>query len=140
MNLTLLRRDFLELGIFGELNPDDESFTLKTLEHAYIQTIVDSQPPTFLPKIPHGTYLCKRGMHILDGMAEPFETFQVMDVPGHTNILFHTGNKNNDSAGCILVGLFRSGNDSIMQSRAAFSIFMDAQVGVDEFTLTISAI
>lgn len=134
MNLTLLRKDFLETGIFGELNPDDESFTLKTLEHAYIQ---ETQSPYFIPKIPVGVYRCVRGMHQLEGMAEVFETFEITNVPGHTNLLFHTGNKNGDSAGCVLVGLFRSGNDSIMQSRTAFQILMEAQVGINEFSLSI---
>lgn len=134
MNLTLTRLSFLASGIFGELDADDESFTLYSLEHSY--SLPDGIEG-FYAKIKPGTYTCKRGMHQLEGMAEPFETFQVVDVPGHSNILFHTGNTNKDSSGCILVGLFRSGDTSIMQSRAAFNLLMKAQEGIDEFTLTV---
>lgn len=141
MNLTLLRSDFLETGVFGELNPEDESFSLKTLEHAYLNLPnVEGGTPTFTPKIPAGTYTCQRGQHQLYGMAQPFETFEILGVPGHSHVLFHVGNTNGDSEGCILVGLFRSGNQSIMQSKAAFQIFMEAQDGINEFTLTVASI
>lgn len=135
MNLILRRNTFVSSGIFGELAPEDSSFNLMTLEHAYL--VGETSEPIYGPKIPPGTYVCKRGMHILDGMTAPFETFQITNVPGHSNILFHTGNTNADSSGCVLVGLFRSANDSIMQSRAAFNILMQSQLEIDEFTLTI---
>ncbi len=135
MNLTLTRKDTLRTGIFGVLESLDESMTLFTLEHAY--EISELAPPVYFPKMPPGVYTCKRGLHQLEGMKEPFETFEITNVPGHTNILFHTGNLNADSAGCVLLGLFRSADDSIMQSRAAFSKFMQIQDGIDEFILTV---
>ncbi len=136
MDMTLTRKDSLPTGIFGELVSGDESLKLFTLEREY--RVGDENPPIYQPKVPPGVYTCQRGQHQLVDMIQPFETFEVMNVPGHTNILFHTGNVADDSSGCILVGLFRSGNDSIMQSRAAFTKLMDLQNGVSEFILTVT--
>lgn len=50
--------------------------------------------------IPEGSYICKR-------ITRPSGqvTFQVMDVPGRSAILFHPGNTEEDTQGCILTGL-----------------------------------
>ena len=133
MNLILTNTDYLATGIFGTLEDEYESFLLQTIQHSY-----EVEPGVYAPKLPVGGYTCKRGMHILEKMHEPFETFEICGVPGHTNILFHVGNTNKDSSGCVLLGLFRSGDDSIMQSRAAFSLFMQKQTGVDEFYLAVN--
>ena len=135
MNMTLSRTDYLETGIFGKLDSDDESLSLFSLEHSYPQG--DPGSETYVPKIPAGTYTCQRGTHQLQGMIVPFETFEIMNVPNHTNCLIHVGNTQQDSSGCVLVGLFRSGNDSIMQSRTGFKLFMDLQDGINEFILTV---
>jgi len=132
--LKLSRTDFLETGIFGILSSDDTLFSCYTLEHAYPD---QCKPPLYFPKIPKGTYTCIRGMHQLEGMKEPFETFEVMNVPGHTNILFHSGNLNADSAGCILLGLQREGNLEILDSRSAFEVFMGHLSGYDSFQLLV---
>lgn len=138
MNLTLTRTDFLSTGIFGELDADDESMTLFTLEHAYqVSESADSASASWAAKIPSGVYKCLRGQHQLNGMTHAFETFEIMDVPGHSKILFHPGNTENDSEGCVLLGLARE-NNMILNSRAAFEKFMECQVGVDTFTINIS--
>lgn len=46
----------------------------------------------------HEKYLQRYGSDFHKGMIE------VMDVPGFTDILFHTGNTDDHTAGCILVG------------------------------------
>ena len=128
MDLTLLRRDFREDGIFGEIDIGNDYFF--TLEHSY----------DLKPKLPDGKYTCKRGEHKLhDGI--PFEAFEVMDVPGHTGILFHIGNYNRDSEGCILLGLALGAmiNYGVMlvSSKQAFKKFMDIQKECDEFNLIV---
>lgn len=120
--MKLRRNTFEESGIYGTLSNLD-SFDCATLEHSY-----DDSHGNFEPKIPNGTYICKRSMHELDGMVDKFETFQVMDVPGHNNILIHWGNYNKDSEGCILVGETRSGN-MIINSRETFAKFMELMGG-----------
>ena len=131
MNLKLFRTDFRPDGIFGELTSENGLLYLFTLEHSY-----QNEEGAWLPKIPEGTYQCIKGQHELEGQAEPFETFEVTRVPDHTGILFHKGNLDKDSEGCILIGLLRSENE-IINSAGAFSRFMNAQKACDSFTLTV---
>lgn len=129
--MTLIRGLYKEEGIFGALVNDNGTELLFTLEHAYIQ-----QDLSFLPKTPEGQYLCVRGTHQLKH-GGPFETFEVTNVPGHTGILFHPGNFNNDSDGCILLGLTKT-DAGVLHSRDAFAQFMKSKQDLDSFTLTIT--
>lgn len=134
MNFTLKRTIHSAQGIFGSLSSDD-GFTLVTLEHAF------ATGDSFAPAIPDGTYTCQRGMHQLLHMARPFETFQVMNVPGHTDILLHPGDYNRDSEGCILLGKTLvtpgAGTWAIYESRIAFWQFMNLLKGVNQFQLSV---
>lgn len=140
MNLVLTRL-FNEIdGAFSRIDSEDNSFQCVGLEHAYDSGNGDG---SYSPKLQAGTYTCKRSMHRLHGMTQDFETFQIMDVPGHSNILFHWGNYNDDSDGCVLLGRRMvpnpdsSGTNMITSSKNTFNAFMDAQKGVDTFTLTV---
>lgn len=137
MNLNLERYRFTADGIFGYLKDDENTLSLSTLEHSFI----DESSGRNFPKLSEGTYTCKRGMHKLLHTPEPFEAFEVLGVPDFQGkpvegILFHVGNFNEDSEGCILLGL-ASADSSILSSRGAFERFMAAQEGVDEFTLEV---
>ena len=132
MLFTLIRKEAREDGIFGELWGEDAKDPLcVTLEHSY----------DGVPKLPPGEYTCVRGPHRLHSMTQDFETFEITGVPGHTNILFHWGNYNSDSDGCVLLGrsLGRAGAgyQMITSSRKAFATFMAATAGVDSFTLEV---
>jgi hypothetical protein len=131
MNLKLVRNSFGLYGVFGTLFDEFANFSVVTLEHAYRQP-----DNTWRPKVPAGVYVCKRGMHRLETNPVLFEAFEVTNVPGHTNILLHRGNYNNDSAGCILVGM-RGDHYCILDSREAFEGLMKLQAGLDNFQLTI---
>lgn len=122
--LTLRRKEWKSDGIFSELCAGDEVL-FQTLEHSY-----DCKP-----KIPNGTYTCVRGMHALSS-GPPFVTFEITGVDGHKGLLFHCGNANRDSEGCVLVGMERSG-DMILKSREAFANFMHMLEGVKSFQLTV---
>lgn len=137
--LQLTRLDYLNTGIFGALIDPDSSFAAFTLEHSY-PVVPDSTSVStnYAPKIPAGTYKCLRGLHKLEGMTEPFETFEINGVEGHTNLLFHAGNFNKDSEGCVLLGLDRQGDTAILESREAFFEFMKNLKDLNEFTLEIS--
>lgn len=137
MNFTLTRTDFLSTGIFGQLVSDDNSLSFFSLERPY-PVNHDSQVGAVVwePKVPAGVYPCLRGQHKLEGMTHSFETFEVTNVPGHTNILFHRGNFSSDSSGCILIGLGRD-QTMITHSRDAFQLFMSIQDGINEFQLTV---
>lgn len=134
MNLTLTRTFKSASGIFGKITDETYALVPFTLEHAYP---IDT---SFVPKLPIGEYTCVRGMHQLEGMHEPFETFEVTNVPGHTGILFHVGNWNQDSEGCILLGeVVVPSGPSLMLSRSkeAFENFMDYLKEIDTFLLTV---
>jgi len=125
--LILARDLYREDGIFGDLISSLGDLDLLTLEHSY----------GLLPKIPKGTYTCKRTVWHKKGVP----TFEITGVPNATRILFHTGNKEQDSEGCVLLGLARlEGNDGVMlvtDSKAAHKKFMAHFEGSDEFELTI---
>lgn len=138
MDLTLTRLQCRSDGVFSDLKTSANELVAQCLEHAYTaQGLVDC----FVPKIPPGVFKCVRSEHRLHGMTENFETFEVMDVPGHSNILFHWGNYNKDSDGCILLGksIERAPDQTqmITDSRDAFARFMRLQDGQLEFTLTV---
>lgn len=137
MDLKLTREQSLESGIFSSLVDQNEIQIAMCLEHAYAGW--PSGP--YLPKIPNGTFVCRRGLHQLKGMSQPFETFEITEVPGHTNLLFHAGNFNQDSEGCILLGEAIAKNGSgemITNSKVTFAKFMELQTGVTTFMLSVS--
>lgn len=132
MNLILKRLRFQEDGIFGHLYDDEHKLSLQSLEHAY-----PLGGGGYWPKVARGPYRCVRGIHQLPHKPQSFETFELLDVPGHSGILFHVGNFNRDSDGCILLG--RSyGQSAIYESWDAFKEFMDFMAGINEFNLFVS--
>lgn len=135
MDCILKHSPIRQDGQFGDLQLIDNSFSCKTLEHAY-QTATDG----LQSKIPPGVYRCDRGDHELAGMTETFSTFEVTGVRSHTGILFHWGNYNKDSDGCILLGkdlLQTPSGQMIGTSRFIFAKFMQAQKDVTFFMLTV---
>lgn len=122
--MILIRTRFSPEGVFGELTTDSSDHVAYTLEHSYND----------LPKIAAGAYICVRGQHCLH--AGPIETFEVTGVEGRTGLLFHPGNTQQDSEGCILLGTSIS-QDSLTESRKAFASFMTSLEGVNTFTLQV---
>lgn len=129
MTLYLCREEKREDGIFSELRDASGKVLFHTAEHAY-----NSEP-----KIPDGTYTCKRRLSPHFG----YDLFQVMDVPNCDFIEIHRGNNpghdnvKGDSEGCILLGMEQVGN-TVVQSAIAFNSFMQSLSGIDSFTLVVS--
>ena len=71
--------------------PDGQEFD--TLERPWLNN------QTSISCIPAGHYKFTRDTH------GRFQWFRVLDVPGRTNIEFHTGSKPEHSEGCILVSM-----------------------------------
>ena len=125
-------------GIFGvlleELNGQLFPFVV-TLEKKW-----DSNKP-FVSCIPLGEFTCKRIISKTYG-----ETFEIFGVTGRDNVLFHWGNFQDNSQGCILIaeyfekifnkktGEFQNG---IADSKKGFQQFMDILKGNDSFKLLI---
>lgn len=141
MKFILDRKDHGPDGVFGVLYDGKHNQLFVTLEHAYLE---DGK---YTSKIPDGSYECNRGEHRLHNMTEDFTTFEITSIEGHTNILFHVGNYNEDSEGCVLLGKGMghkqgvnwktSGGKMIVNSRVAFNEFMKMLDGVDSFQLEV---
>ena len=139
MKLVLRRRNYRLDGVFGELTDDLGNHICFTLERSYAD--LDAKEG-LSPKVPPGNYKCVKGMHRLPSMTQDFETFEVMGVPGRWGILFHVGNYNEDSDGCILLGegLGNRLKNGVMltNSKKAFTKFMTLLKDVDTFELLVT--
>lgn len=137
MNLILRRVSATKDGIISELMDEKFNFVALCLEHAYPNT----EDGTFHAKIPIGEYKCVRGNHRLHEEDKEFETFEVTKIADHSGILFHVGNYNKDSDGCILVGegfgAKLDGGKMIVKSKEAFKKLMDLQKECDSFDLKV---
>lgn len=96
--------------------------------------------------IPAGTYTCRRARYHKGG----YDTFEVTNVPARQHILFHKGNTEEDTEGCILIGSRlgvlpvrdedtgeRAYKLAVLDSARAFERWMDSLSGVDSFTLEV---
>ena len=132
MDLQLKRTSFAENGIFGELQDMQGNRVAYTLEHAYQQ-----DDGSWQPKVPAGTYTCQLGSHQLAHMTHPFQTYEITNVPGHSSILYHSGNLENDSSGCVLLGDEQTA-DGLLNSRIAFNKFMVLENNAPTFNVTVN--
>jgi len=117
-----------EDGTFGVLIDGNTPFAL-TLERNWL----DNKPNESC--IPAGEYVCKRIISPRFG-----KTFEVTNVPGRSHILFHTGNLEEHSKGCILIGEefgYLNGKVAVLSSRKGFKEFMDRLKGLSSFEIEI---
>lgn len=126
-SLTLVRITENIWGTPGVLfeNPD---FMVTTMERGW-----KNNEPT-ISCIPAYKYLCKRVQSPHFG-----NTFEVI-VDGRSHILFHKGNWQTDSLGCILVGSgygFLNGQEAITGAGDGFAHFLNYLKDENEFELTI---
>lgn len=129
--LTLKRIAENEDGTFGVLLDGNTPFAV-TLEREWL----NNQPMESC--ISAGDYICKRVVTPKHG-----EVFEVTGVKNRTAILFHKGNVEDHSKGCILVGeQFETldGKTAILQSGKGFTEFLERLKGRDEFQLAVKEI
>lgn len=124
-------------GAFGVLLVDGVPAGPVTLERTY--PLAESHPrgPQFV-KIPGGRYRCVRTWYYRGAV----ETFEVVGVVGHSRLLFHAGNAELDSEGCILVGRrfgFLGGKPAVLDSREGFREFIRLTNGRPSFDLAVRA-
>ena len=124
--LELVRVAVAEEGAFGVLLQDNLPFAV-TLE----RTFGDADRIV----IPPGDHKCRSTTFFKKG----YPTYEVA-VPGHKRVLFHIGNLEEDSTGCILVGLefgAVEGKWGVLLSRLGFREFMKRAAGCAEFLLRV---
>ena len=133
ISFTLEHNRFCPAGIFGQLCQDGGVFVAYTLEHSY-----DNKP-----KLVDSEYTCVRGIHHLGPELKEINTFEFKGIPQFqgknvTGVLFHPGNYNSDSAGCVLLG--NSETDlMVASSKEAFAGFLKMVDGLDSFHLTVKS-
>ena len=123
-------------GAFGVLLQHRLPFAV-TLEHTYQLPGSDQ-----FVKIPPGLWLCKARRYNRGG----YDSYEVTGVPNHSLLLFHAGNDEDDTEGCILVGrrygqIWDSKREElrpcILESKLGFDEFMRRTSGKDSFWLLV---
>ena len=115
-------------GTFGILLIQAQVFCV-TLEPADLQNLQNKS------SIPAQQYTCNR----YSSSKYP-DTFQIMNVPERNCILFHSGNINEHTRGCIILGQYfgkLKNNRAVLNSGKTFDTFMKIMNNVDKFHLTI---
>ena len=129
MTFTLKRISYSETETAGALVVDCFPVFV-TLEEAWRE----NRPN--ISCIPRGNYLCRRTVSPRFG-----ETFEVCNVPGRSRIRFGFGNSHKDAEESILIGTYfdRIGSmNVIMESRKAFSKFLERLHGIHDFELIVT--
>jgi len=134
MNRQTVELVRLEEGIDGTFG------VLKVNKYVYCATLEpsDRENQRNVSSIPAQQYQCARIQSVRYG-----DTFQVMDVPGRSHILFHAGNRVRDTQGCILLGQYFGklrGDRAILNSGKTYQDFMTAMKGSMGFYLTIQEV
>ena len=124
----LVRVAYTEDGTFGVLLDEGTPFCL-TLEREWKENKRGESC------IPTGLYLCQRVKSPKFG-----DTFEICDVPGRSHILFHKGNIEDDSHGCVITGEEYGeykNKIAVLSSGKAFNEFKERTHGIDFFKLEI---
>ena len=126
--VRLLRTEESSRGTFGVLIICSQTFCV-TLEPS------DKLNKQNVSSIPAQQYQCLRIYSPQFG-----ETFEIVDVPNRSHVLFHAGNILRHTSGCVLLaqhfGKIR-GKRAILNSGRTFKKFMGIMKTVDVFNLTI---
>jgi len=110
------------LTVFGEMHSP-----IFTLENPLRETLEDS-------RIPDGDYECSPY-----SSEKHKDVYLIKNVPERSSILFHHGNTEADTRGCIILGLIAStanGVPRVDASKVAIEKFRQL-IGNDDFILTI---
>jgi hypothetical protein len=145
MHALLIREPASEDGVFGLMTlfgeADESLGTWCVAEEDWR----DNAPK--ISCIPAGSYVCQRVVSPKFG-----DVFQVMEVPGRSHILIHSGNTEEDVEGCIMLGvefglLDRADEDmpghpvrrkrAVLRSKAALKWFMSLLTHTAQFDLII---
>ena len=137
IHLTIHRLPTSKQGTPGAISVNGIPFAL-TIEREWLNNMRG------ISCIPEGEYNVKRCIaspeYGYKNSPRFGDTFHVQNVPDRSKILFHKGNIDDDSHGCIIIGeQFGSLHEdfAVLSSRQGFAEFMSLLKGHNEFELTI---
>ena len=127
MKLYLHRTSIVADGAFGVLKEESGKPICLTLEHTFenLRTVITP-----------GNYTCIRTQYYKGG----YPTFEIQ-VPGHSRVLFHKGNTEDDSEGCVLLGTTLGrlkDKAAVLQSAPAYAAFWGVVKNWPQFELEVS--
>ena len=135
--INLKRIAHTEDGTFGVLLSGGKPFAV-TLERPWHDN------KRGVSCIPTGVYTatrCRKSVYYNYQDSPKFgDTFVVEQVPGRSKILFHKGNLDDDSHGCILVGEqfgVLNGQTAVLASRKGFGEFLAINSDRDTFQFVV---
>jgi hypothetical protein len=137
LSLELVRVSVVPEGAFSVVLIDGVPPGLVTLERTYATDELRPRGPQYV-KIPAGHYVCRRTRFERGG----YDTYEVTGVIGHDRLLFHRGNVEADSEGCILLGQrfgLVGGTAGVLESTIAFAVFMSLVGYRQSFELSVRA-
>lgn len=85
----------------------------------------------------NGLFLLKRRRYNKGG----YDTWEITGITGHTDVLFHKGNKEVDSIACVCVAesfVYFNNTTMIGDSKGGFNELMELTSGLNEFYLEVS--
>jgi len=126
MKIVVTRTELTEKSTIGNLTIDGKFFCY-TLEDKVRDVKIAK-----VTAIPAGTYKVSQTLSNRFGIVMPL----LKDVPNFEGVRIHSGNKHEDTEGCILVGYTKSA-DFIGDSRKAFKDLMARIKGVENITIEI---
>jgi len=116
MNIQLERFAYTPFGTFGRFKYGD--FACYSLEDPWNFNRVG------VSSIPVDNYMLAATRYNKGG----YDTYEVLDVPGRTQIKIHKGNTHEDIEGCIILGRalgYIEGNWAVISSGSAFEGFIE---------------
>ena len=118
MELKVIRKIFTNKSTIGELHINGKFFCY-TLEDKDRYVEQGGKKEFGITAIPRGTY------NVVLSFSNRFQKYlpEILNVPQFAGIRMHTGNKPEDTEGCILVGKIKM-KDFIGESGKTFSAFM----------------
>lgn len=126
--------------IRGAAHPSHGTFGMLTINGKPICNILEPYSrdnEKNISNIPANTYLCeKRWSALIQGW-----TFEITDIQGRDNVIFHWGNLDDNTEGCLLTGSefgTLATDWAVLGSKKAFKKFMAELGSQRQFLLTIT--
>jgi hypothetical protein len=132
MDLRIIREEFATTYTIGKLYLNGE-FVCYTLEDTVREVVGKPVEEWKIPKItaiPAGVYkiIVDHSNHFNKDLPH------ILNVPGYEGVRIHSGNKPEDTEGCILVGYVWPGNGTILNSKAALD-YLQPKIVASKVTL-----